>query len=121
MTGEKVERNHRRKGRIASRVRNINMLLLIFLLVLFIGMDVVMVTDITDKASKDLAFFYSLEAVNDLSAHMSRDLALVQKVAHSKAVTNWFANEDDPGYKSAAYDEMMDYIGILSSAELYIL
>jgi len=82
-------------------------------------MAVIMVSDVASRASNDLAFFYSLEAVNEFNSYMSRDLALVKKVARSKAVTDWFIDESNPVKKSAAYNEMMDYIGLLNSAELY--
>jgi PAS domain-containing protein len=43
----------------------------------------------------------------------------VQKVARSRAVTDWFSDQADPAKRAAAYAEMMDYAGLLLSAELY--
>ncbi|MCL2832922.1 MAG: ATP-binding protein [Treponema sp.] len=109
----------RPKSKIAARVLNANIILLALVMVFFIAAAVFIGSGITGKASRDLAFFYSVETVDKFNLYMSRDLALVQKVAHSKAVTDWFADEQNPVKKAAAYDEMQDYIVLLDSAELY--
>jgi len=79
----------------------------------------VMINGITDKAAEDLAYFRAMETVDKFGLSVSRDLALVQKVANSKAVTQWFADEDNPYKRAEAYQEMVDYINLLSSVELY--
>jgi len=109
----------RRGRKISVRMRIINICLFVLVLALIIIMAVIMATDVASRASSDLAFFYSLEAMKEFNSSISRDLALVQKVARSKAVTDWFADEGDQVKKFAAYNEMMDYIGLLNSAELY--
>jgi len=109
------------KSKIIERLRNINMLLLVIVLVLATVTVSVMVTGVTNKASEDLAFLYSQEAVGKFNSYISRDLALVQKVAHSKAVTDWFADESNQAKRMAAYDEMMDYMALLGSGELYFV
>jgi len=117
--GEKTTGKLRRPGKIIARVRTINLILIILVLALIISTAAIMVDGITGKASRDLAFFYSLEAVDKLDLYMGRDLALVQKVARSKAVTDWFADESNEDKRYAAYNEMMDYMGLLKSGELY--
>jgi len=107
------------KTRLATHVRNINMLLLAIVIIMIIAMTGVLVTGITGDASKDLARFYSIEAVEKFNAYISRDLALVQKVSRSNAVTNWFADEGNQEKRTAAYNEMMDYADLLQSVELY--
>ena len=108
-----------RRSKIVVRVRNFNMLLLVLVLVLVIFMAAVMAIGVANKASENLAFFYSQEAVGKFNSFMGRDLALVQKVARSKVVTDWFADEGSLMKKLAAYGEMMDYMGLLDSGELY--
>ena len=71
-----------RKSKIAARVRNYNLLLIVMVLILIIILTAVIVTGVADRASENLANFYSLETVNKFNAYLSRDLALVQKVAH---------------------------------------
>ena len=95
------------------------MMLLLFVLLLISAMAGVMVTGVASGASKNLARFYSIEAVDKFNSHISQDLALVRKVAHSKAVTSWFADEENKEKRTAAWQEMMDYVGVLQNAELY--
>ena len=109
----------RRQSKIAARIRKTSMILLAIVLILLIVVTTVMVRDVADRASENLAYLYSLETVNKLDSYLSRDLALVEKVARSKAVTDWFADESNQAKRSAAYNEMMDYIGLFNSAELY--
>ena len=112
--------SERRRGRgIAARVRNTNMILLVVVLALIVATAVIMGNGIAVKASEELAFFYSMDTVDKFNLYMSRDLALVQKAARSKAVTDWFADESNPEKRAAAYYEMIDYFHLLSGTELY--
>ena len=112
---------HVKESRIAVRVRNINMLLLVIILLMISIMSSVMVTNITDEASKNLARFYSTETVDKFNLYLSEDLILVEKVSRSRAVSNWFADEENHEKRSAAYDEMMDYIKMLKSTNLHFV
>ena len=112
-------RRHFHKSRIASRVRYVNIFLLIFVLILITVMAGIMVIDITNNASGNLAILYSLEAVNKFNSYIGQDLAIVRKVAHSKAVTDWFSDEGNEAKRIAAFNEMSDYSTLLSSADLY--
>ena len=105
--------------KIAARVRNINMILILLVLLLISITAAFMINNVTAKASENFAFLYSLEAVDKFNLYMSRDLALVQKVARSKAVSDWFADEGNLAKREAAYNEMMDYMALLDSGELY--
>ena len=109
----------RRRSKISARVQYMSMSILISILVVTVVMATIMITGIADKASKKLVYFYSFESVEKFNSYMIRDLALVQKVAHSKAVEEWFADESDETKKLAAYNEMMDYIDLLALTELY--
>ncbi|MCL2548906.1 MAG: response regulator, partial [Symbiobacteriaceae bacterium] len=113
------ESNRRTGGKIAIRVRNANMGLLVVLLLLVLVISMVLGSGIARRASEDLAFLYSVESVDKFSLYVSRDLALVQKAAHSKAVTEWFDDEFNLVKREAAYNEMIDYFSLFSSAELY--
>ena len=108
-----------KSGKITARIRNVNIVLLIFILIFTAVIASVLVMGVAGRASEDFAYFYSLEAVDKFNLNIGRDFALVQKVARSKAVTDWFADEGDPEKKAAAYNEMMDYMGLLGSGELY--
>jgi len=108
------------KSRIVARVRNTNMLLLIMVLVSITIMAVVMIRDIAGEASMNLARFYSIEAVEKFNSYISRNLILIHKVARSKAVTEWLADESNQAKKATAYNEMTDSAGMLQSPLLYI-
>jgi len=111
-----------RKGsKIAARVRRITTVLLITILAVIVISATLMVQDVASKASQKLAYFYSLESVHVFNSFIIRDLALVQKVASSRAVTEWFADEGNEEKKIAAFNEMMDYKSLLGSAELYFV
>jgi signal transduction histidine kinase/CheY-like chemotaxis protein len=110
---------HFRKNRLASHVSYVNMILLALVLILITLMAAVLISGITSDASKNLARFYSIESVEKFNAYISRDLALVQKVSRSKAVSSWFADEENQEKRITAFNEMMDYADLLQSVELY--
>jgi signal transduction histidine kinase/AmiR/NasT family two-component response regulator len=108
-----------RKNRLASHVSYVNTIMLALVLILITLMASVLISGITSDASKNLARFYSIESVEKFNAYISRDLALVQKVSRSKAVTSWFADEENQEKRITAFNEMMDYAVLLQSVELY--
>ncbi|MCL1828074.1 MAG: response regulator [Oscillospiraceae bacterium] len=110
----------RQKGsRIAARVRNTNTILLVPVLAVIIIAALATGIGIAGRASEELAFFHSVETVDKFNLYIGRDFALIQKAARSKAVTEWFADEDDAEKRTAAYYEMSDYIDLMTGTELY--
>ena len=109
----------KRKSRLAARTGNINMALLAMVLILMVSAAVFIIDGIKKENAKNLARAYSTEAAQMFYSYISQDLALVRKASNSKVITSWFADEGDPVKKSAAFDEMMDYINILQGARLY--
>ena len=109
----------RRRSKIATRVQAISISILILILITTVITAMIMAAGIAGKSSEKLAYFHSLEAVEKFNSYMIRDLALVQKVANSKAVKEWFSDEFDEAKRFAAYNEMMDYIDLLALTELY--
>ena len=78
-----------------------------------------MITAITSDASKNYAHLYSTETVEKFNSFINRDLVLVRMVSRSKTITDWFADEENQEKKAAAYNEMMNYAGMLQSPTLY--
>jgi len=107
------------KKKLASRVRNIHMLVLVLVLVLVTATAVVIVTGIASDASEKLARFYSIEAVGRFNIHVNQELALVREISRSIIVADWFADEENPAKKTAAYREIMNYMGMLNGANVY--
>ena len=109
----------RQKSKIVARTRNISAILLLLILILITVMASVMVTSITGEASENFALLYSIDAVGTFNSYINRDLLLVHMVSVSKAVSSWFADEENPQKREAAYHEMMNYADMLQSPTLY--
>ena len=109
----------RRRSKISTRVQLINSSLLVLILIITILAAFVMVTGISSRSSEKLAYYYSLESIEKFNSYMIRDFALVQKVACSKAIKDWFTDEYDETKKLTAYKEMMESIDLLSLSDLY--
>jgi len=105
--------------KLASKVRNVHMLILVLVLVLVTVMAVVIITGIASDASKELARFHSIETVGKFNFYVNQELPLVREISHSTAVIDWFADEENPAKKAAAYDKIMHYTNILKSANVY--
>ena len=114
-----LDKKSRRRSRITARVQYISISILILILIITTAAAIVMASGISNKSSEKLAYFYSLESIEKFNSYMIRDFTLVQKVACSKAVSDWFADESDETKKFAAYKEMMDSIDLLAPRELY--
>jgi len=113
--------NHVQKSRIAVRTFVINVILLLLVLVLIMAMAAVMVRGITNDASKNFARLYSAETVEEFNSFIKQDLVLVRMVARSKAVTEWFTDENNLSKKAVACDVMMNYADMLQSPFLYFV
>ncbi len=109
----------KKKHGLSSRFFSANLLLLFVILAVFVTMVAIMVASIAREASKNYARFYSIETVEKFSSYLNRELALVSKIAHSKAVAEWYADEGNDAKKQAAYDEMIGYADSFQSAGLY--
>ncbi|MDL2290845.1 response regulator [Desulfovibrio sp. OttesenSCG-928-F20] len=108
-----------KEQRIETRFRHINIVFFLLLTLITVLVVTLVMRNITDAASRDYARFYSTEAVNKFNVYLNRELGLVTKVARSAALVNWFADEENPEKRRAAYEEMMSYTEMLFSAELY--
>jgi len=107
------------KRKLASRVRNAHMFLLVLVLALVTVAAVVIVTGIASDASEKLARFYSIETVGKFNLHVNPERDLIWEIARSTAIVSWFADEENPVKKNAAYHEMMYYTSILKSGNVY--
>ena len=111
----------KKKSRLAAHFRNINILLLIFTLVVVTSLSAFVLIGITDNASKDYARFYSAELVEILGSYLNKELPLVQYAARSGEVADWFADEENPEKKAAAFREMMKFADFLQIGSVYFV
>ena len=113
-----VKRGGRAVNRIAQRARNINILLIAIIFVITAVSVWVVLYSVNGSLSENTARSSSTEIAERFAFYISSDLVLAQKSAKSIAVTEWFGDEENAEKKLAAYNEMMDYIGMLDNAVL---
>ncbi len=105
--------------KIETRFRNSGILIFLLTAALMAGTATWFMGSISESASRDYARFYAVEAVGKFNTYFTRELGLVTKVARSGALVRWFADEGNAGKKAAAYEEMISYVEMLHSANLY--
>jgi len=110
-----------KKQSIGSQFGFVNIVFFIVMAVAMILVVSFIFRTITNTSSKDYARFYSTEAVNILNVYLYRETALVTKVARSRALVEWFADELSAEKKAAAYVEMISYTDMLFNANLYFV
>ena len=108
-----------RKNKIARQFRYTNLILLVLILSLVTWVITVMLMGITDDVSRDYVRFYSEKTMEEFRLYIEKDLDLVQRMSRSQALVDWFADENNQEKKAAAYEEIMDYAGMLQNALLY--
>ncbi len=119
MQDSSISTRPHKKRSIAARFTLTNTWLVIVVLVAVMSVALWMIYNITGTASKNYARTYSVETLERFNAYLQSDLVLVSKVAHSKAVSEWFADESNPEKRLRAYNDMMEYADFLQSASLY--
>ena len=114
-----IIKNMKNKGLLARRFSNINMLVIISILISMALVSVVMILRMADNAARDYARFYTVETVDVLFGHLNREISIVQNAANSEEIIEWFADENNPEKKFAAYQKMMLFAEILQIDGLY--
>jgi len=107
------------KNKLATRFRNINILLIILILIVTVIVSAILIIDLTDTASLDYVRFYTAESVEIFSSHLSRALILVQHISQSKEIIEWFADEGNEDKRNAALQEMIPYAEMLQISRLH--
>ena len=79
------------------------------------------ISEINRRDSENRALLYSIRAADKFHSHLIYDLALVQKIAHSNTVLNWFTDERDNEKKLAAYHDIMGYFNVFEDGYLYFV
>ncbi|MCL2834326.1 MAG: GAF domain-containing protein, partial [Treponema sp.] len=106
------------KNQIYSR--NIYVFLLMLIIILLTSIVTIIVSNVSSKTSRDLNLFYTTEAAAKFDSYISRNLILVQNTSLSKAVCDWFTDEENPDKKLAAFDQIMHLNNMLPDAQLYL-
>jgi len=103
----------RNRGKLAARFRNINIILIIFILSVTIVVCGILVYNFADNASRDYVRFYTADSVDIFSSHLSSELLLVQRISQTPEIVEWFADESNKEKKEAAFNEMIVFADVL--------
>jgi len=115
---DKTENKKINKGKLASRFRNIDFLFIAVILIITVVVSGIMVFSFAESASMDYVRFYTVESVDILQSHLSKELSLVQHMSKSADIVEWFADEENADKKSKAFNEMILFADILQSGRL---
>jgi signal transduction histidine kinase/DNA-binding response OmpR family regulator len=107
------------KRSIELRFRNSNFFIVISTLLIVMVVVSVIVDEITEGMSKKYAQFYSLETVEKFDLYLSKEIELVEKIAHSKELIHWFADEGNLEKKTAAYQKLLGYATVMYGNDFY--
>lgn len=106
-------------SRIGTRFRNTNVLLFVLMAIVLASVTAIVLQRTVKDVSRDYAQFYSAKTIGYLNTHLNREVGLLSKAVRSQAIIDWFADESNPEKRRAAYEEMMSFIEVLYSANLY--
>jgi hypothetical protein len=107
------------KYSIALRFRNNNLLIIISVLIVVAIVVTIIVDNIVDDMSKKYAQLCSFETVEKFDLYLKKELQLVQIIAQSKELIQWFADEDNPEKKFEAYGKIMSYVEVMYGKDFY--
>ena len=108
-----------KKGRLASRFRNTDVMFIAVILVITVVVSGIMVFSFVESASMDYVRFYTAESVDVLQSHLSKELSLVRHMSQAEDIVAWFSNEDDKNKREKALGEMVLFSDMLSSGRLH--
>ncbi|MCL1892758.1 MAG: GGDEF domain-containing protein [Holophagaceae bacterium] len=91
-----------------------------FAIILVMSIALLNVQKITNTVSKDYARLYSTNTAITLGSHLNNEIALINKVSHSKVVMDWFEDEFNTRKKATALDEILETINELHSHNIYL-
>jgi len=116
-----LNRMKHNKGKLAGRFRNINIVFIILILSVTVTVCGFLVYNFADSASMDYVRFYTLDSVETFNAHLSGELALVQRISQIPEIVEWFADERNIEKKEAAFAEMIAFADVLQIGGLYFV
>ena len=106
------------KHRTGVQTRTVFIFLLVLITVVITTITTIIITGISNSASRDLGLSYSTEAAARFYSYINKDLVQVQNMSRSKAVIAWFTGEQDQDKRAAAYEDMMGSTGTLNNSRL---
>lgn len=114
-TTEYSKKHHRAE----KNFRNFNFIIFALISIVMMIIMTVVVSNITKKVSSDYAGLYAENAIGTLNTHLNREITLVSKAVNTSVLGEWFEDENNGYKRRQAYKELMSYIEILYSSNVY--
>ncbi|MCL1906003.1 MAG: diguanylate cyclase [Clostridiales bacterium] len=107
-------------GSISARFRNaITLLFALAFIAIIIAMSSAF-DGLLYRYSADVARRYAVSSAEAFGAHIGKEIGLLSKAAHSGAVIEWMADENNEAKKALAFEELSAITGELYSYNLYV-
>ena len=106
---------------ISIRFRNYNIALLSLAAILMFIAMLTAFYNIIWRVSIDYSGSYATSSAYALSAHVTKEAAVLAKAARSNAVIDWLTDEGSDGKKILAFEELSGVIGELYSNNMYVV
>jgi len=105
---------------VSARVHRINLALFALAFILMIAALALMFDRLLARYSADAASRYAVSAAEAFGARIEKEISLVSKAAHSQALVDWLADEENEAKKALAFAELRGIVGELYSFNLYV-
>ncbi len=105
--------------RIELTFRTFSLLIFSVFGVILLWLTFGVIRSTTLDVSRDYAELYSIKTTGAINAYLNREITLIAKAASSKAIVDWFEDEQNITKKDLAYMEMKSFMQALSSHMLY--
>ncbi len=106
------------KRKIATHFINIVIVGMVVALAVVVTVAIVMARDIASEASGDYARMYSMVATERFQEAVGHEIDLISRAVESRAIQEWFADEDNFGKRLSAFNTMMSFAGLLENSSL---
>ena len=107
-----------RRNKLAARFNLLNMTFIIVILGITVAVCGTMIYRVADGAAIDYARSYTMESVDIIGSHLNNEIMLARNVSQSNVVIEWFADEENPEKREAAYQKMMLFTEMLQTYSL---
>jgi len=109
----------KKRSRLSARFNFANILFVILILILTTVACGTLIYRMVDTAAMEYARTYTMESVDIMGSHLNKEISLIRHASQSPEVVEWFADEENPEKKEAAFQKMMLYADILQIDGLY--
>lgn len=119
MPNDRAVAGLRSKSRIETRFRFANLTFFILMSITMLSITAALLGDITKTVAKDYVRYYSVRTLGTLNTHLNREIGLMTKAVRSKAILDWFKDEQNLEKRHLAFEEMKSFINVLYGSNLY--